>query len=261
MLNKSKFAVFCTFAAVIGLAAAAAADTLELKNGDIINGAYMGGTQNSVRFSVDGEIQTVPVGDILALTFSGQQISALEPVEAPPTVEPVHASAPPAPAILAPAGSTLLVRVLDSIDSRQHRVGHRFAAALEADFTHNGHVIAPRGSQVYGVIVDAKQAGRIKGKTHLTLELQDLMINGALHPLVTGEYELAGNKSSGKRTALTTIGGAALGALIGGKGDRAEGAAIGAGAGLGVSAITKGEQIQIPTGTLIQFRLAAPFST
>lgn len=260
MLDRSKIAVFCALGAFIGLAAAAAADTLELKNGDIIDGAYMGGTKKSVRFSVDGEIQTVPVRDILALTFSGQQMSVLEPEEIAPEVEPEPAPAPLEPAILLPAGSTLLVRVVDAIDSREHSAGYRFATALEADLTHDGVLIAPRGAQVYGVIVDAKQAGRLKGKTHLTLELRDIRIDDVLYPIVTGEYELAGEKSSGKRTALTTLGGAVLGALIGGKGDRAEGAAIGAGAGLGVAAITRGEQIQVPSGTLIEFRLAAPFS-
>lgn len=260
MLNRSKIALYCVLGAFIGVAAAAAADTLELKNGDIIDGAYMGGTQNSVRFSVEGEIQTVPVGDILALTFSGQQMSAFEPDEIVPQVEPGPTRGPLETVILAPAGTTLLVRIVDSIDSRQHSAGHSFATSLETDFSHNGVLIAPRGSQVYGVIVDSKQAGRLKGKTHLTLELRNITIDGVLHPLVTGDYELAGKKSSGRRTTLTTLGGAALGALIGGKGDRLEGAAIGAGAGLGVSAITKGERIEVPSGTLIEFRLAAPFS-
>ena len=261
MLDRTKIAVFCALCACVGLAAMAAADTLELNNGDVIDGTYVGGTKHSVRFLVDGKNKTVPVGDILALTFSGQQLAELEPEVIEPVTEPEHVHALPEPAVLAPAGSTLLVRVLDGIDSREHGTGHRFATTLEADFTHNGVVIAPRGSYVYGVIVDAKQAGRLKGKTHLTLELQDIMIDDALHPLVTGEYELAGKKSSGKRTALTALEGAALGSLIGGKGDRWEGAAIGAGVGVGVAAITRGEQIQVPSGTLIQFRLAAPFST
>lgn len=262
MFDRSKITVFCALCAFIGLAAVAAADTLELTNGDIIDGAYMGGTKKSVRFSVDGEIQTVPVSDVLALTFSGQEMAALEPEEIEPEVEAEYV-APPAPVdpeILAPAGSTLLVRVVDGLDSRQHKAGHRFATSLEADFTHNGVLIAPRGSQVYGLIVDAKQAGRLKGKTHLTLELRDIRIDDALFPIVTGEYKLAGKKSAGKRTALTALGGAALGAIIGGKGDRVEGAAIGAGAGVGVAAITRGEQIQVPSGTLIEFRLAAPFT-
>lgn len=258
MLNKPMIAMYCALGACLLAAPMTAADTLELNNGDIIDGTYVGGTKHSVRFSVDGKNRTIPIGDILAITFSGQQMAELEPVEI--ASEPEHEHPPVEPVILAPAGSTLLVRVLDGIDSRQHGTGHRFTTTLEADFTHNGVVIAPRGAYVYGIIVDANQAGRLKGKTHLTLELQDIMIGGTLYPLVSGEYELAGKKSSGKRTALTALGGAALGSLIGGKGDRFEGAAIGAGVGVGVAAISRGEQIQIPSGTLIEFRLAAPFS-
>lgn len=77
--------------------------------------------------------------------------------------------------------------------------------------------------------------------------------------MVTSDYKLAGSKSSGKRTALTALAGAVLGAALDRK-DRGKGAAIGAGVGLGASAITKGEQLSIPSGTLIEFRLGAPFS-
>ncbi|MFP6583668.1 MAG: hypothetical protein VCD00_14100 [Candidatus Hydrogenedentota bacterium] len=252
--------------AAICLASYSYADTLELQNGDLLEGMFKGGTQNSIRFSVDGDLKIIPVTDILALTIS-RKTQVAEVVEPAPEVEKMPV-APPAPVavpvvvqadILAPAGTPLLVRFVDPIDSRQHKVGHRFAVKLESDFVHNGNVIARRGTQLYGVLVDANQAGRIKGKTHLTLELKDIRINDRLHPIVTSEYKLAGTKSSGKRSTLKILGGAALGAIIKDD-DRGKGALIGAGAGIGASAITQGEQITIPRETLIEFRLGAPFT-
>ncbi|PCJ64255.1 MAG: hypothetical protein COA73_04140 [Candidatus Hydrogenedentota bacterium] len=264
---KHRFArKLCLGLSVICLASITHADTLELQNGDILEGLFKGGTQNSIRFSVDGTLKTIPVTDVLALTISRDTAPAsVSPAEPMPEIETIPApvaaptSSPDHAHVLAPSGTPLLVRFVDGVDSREHKVGYRFAVQLESDFSHNGKLIAPRGSQLYGVLVDAKQAGRIKGKTHLTLALTDIRINDQLHPLTTGDYTLAGKKSSGKRSTLKILGGAALGAIIHDK-DRAEGAAIGAGVGVGASAITRGEQITIPQNTLIEFRLIAPFS-
>jgi hypothetical protein len=77
-------------------------------------------------------------------------------------------------------------------------------------------------------------------------------------PLVTGEYELSG-KSRGASTAKRTVGGAALGSLIGALAGGGQGAAIGAGVVAGVGAgsetITRGDQVKVPSETLIDFTL------
>ena len=204
--------------------------------------------------------------DVLALTISRDVAVAVPPQEAvqapaaPPAPRAPEAAAPVAVQkdILAPAGTPLLVRFLDNVDSREHKVGHRFAVKLESDFKHNGRVIAPIGTRLYGVMVDKKQA-RVKGKTNLTLELKEIQIGDRLRPVKTSEYKLVGTKSSGKNSAIKVLAGAALGAIINDD-DRAEGAAVGAGVGLGVAAATRGERITIPKETLIEFQLGAPFS-
>ena len=83
-------------------------------------------------------------------------------------------------------------------------------------------------------------------------------MNGHTVPLVTGEYEFTG-KSRGASTAKRTVGGAALGSIIGAIAGGGKGAAIGAGAGAGVGAgseiITKGDQVSVPSETLLDFTL------
>jgi hypothetical protein len=57
-------------------------------------------------------------------------------------------------------------------------------------------------------------------------------------------------------------GGAVLGAIIGGIAGGGKGAAIGAGAGsaagAGVQVLTRGQQVKVPSETLLEFRLQQP---
>jgi hypothetical protein len=83
-------------------------------------------------------------------------------------------------------------------------------------------------------------------------------VNGKLVSVVTGDYEATG-KSRGASTAKRTFGGAALGAIIGAVADAGQGAAIGAGVGAGAGAgseiITGGEQVKVPSETVLDFTL------
>src|SRR5262249_44097211 len=81
------------------LAGAAAADTLELKDGRVLQGKYVGGTQAVLRFEVDGQVQTFPTNDIVALTFTR---SSSQPQH---MTTPAAPAAPAAPAPAAPTAS------------------------------------------------------------------------------------------------------------------------------------------------------------
>ena len=165
--------------------------------------------------------------------------------------------------VTVPAGTRILVRMVDSIDSSKQKAGYRFTATLEANLQAEDIVIAPRGTTVYGRLASASSACRMKGSSELTLELTDIMIKGTAYPLLTSTYEIKG-KGEGGNTAKKVVGGAGLGALIGGLAGGGKGAGIGAlagaGAGTAVAASKKGEQLQIPSETLLEFRLEQPVS-
>ena len=72
----------------------------------------------------------------------------------------------------------------------------------------------------------------MKGSSELGLELTDIVINGTSYPLMTSTYEIKG-KGEGSNTAKKVVGGAGLGALIGGLAGGGKGAGIGALAGAG----------------------------
>jgi hypothetical protein len=163
--------------------------------------------------------------------------------------------------ITVPAGTRILIRTVDSMDSSKQKAGFRFTATLETDLQVENTVVAPRGSTLYGRLVEASSAGRMKGGAELSLELTDIVINGTAYPLLTSTYEIK-SKGKGSKTARRIFGGAGLGALIGGIAGGGTGAAIGVAAGaVGGTAIagaTKGEQLSIPSESLLEFRLEQP---
>ena len=165
--------------------------------------------------------------------------------------------------VTVPAGTRILIRTVDSVDSSKQKAGFRFTATLETNLQAGGMVVAPRGTTVYGRLAQASSAGRMSGGAQLTLELTDIVIDGNAHPLLTSTYEIK-SKGQGSKTAKRVVGGAGLGALIGGIAGGGKGAAIGAGAGAvtgtAVSGATKGEQLVIPSESLIEFRLQQPAS-
>jgi hypothetical protein len=163
--------------------------------------------------------------------------------------------------VTVPAGTRLLIRMIDGVDSSKQQVGYRFKASLETNLQVDNRVVAPGGTTVYGRLANAKKAGNMSGGAELTLELTDIVINGTAYPLLTSTYEVR-RQGQGSKTAKRVVGGAGLGALIGGIAGGGKGAAIGAGAGAAtgtvVSSATKGKQVQVPSESLLEFRLEQP---
>ena len=255
-------------AAALGLlfVAGASADTLELKDGRVLQGRYVGGTQAILRFSVNGEVQAFNTTEIVALTFTNSYGGAAAAPPAPATPAAPEAPSAPAPApasgtIVIPAGQSLLVRMIDGVDSSKNHVGDIFHASLETDLNINGAVVARKGTDVYGRLAQAKEAGHMSGSSELQLELTRMVVNGQDYPVVSSDYTLKG-KGRGANTAQKVGGGAVAGAIIGAIAGGGKGAAIGAGAGsaagAGVQVFTRGQQVKVPSETLLEFRLQQP---
>src|SRR5271170_780345 len=96
MMTKGRVRMIAAFALGIFFASAAAADTLELKDGRVLQGRYLGGTQAVLRFEINGEVQTFNVTDAVAITFTGNSGKTSAPAVAPPTDAPAAVAPPPA---------------------------------------------------------------------------------------------------------------------------------------------------------------------
>ncbi len=163
----------------------------------------------------------------------------------------------PTTAVL-PAGTTLNVRLDSPVSTKSAQPGQEFNATLSRAITRNGQVVVPSGTPVSGRIVQAAQAGRFKGGASLSLRLSSMTVRGTPYRIATSSIEQSA-KGRGKRTAIMSGGGAALGGIVGGLAGGGKGAAIGlitgGGAGAAGSALTGNRDIELPAETPLAFRL------
>jgi hypothetical protein len=193
------------------------------------------------------------------------------PPAAAPSPEPVQvvpATPPPPPPPVAktvtlPSGTVIPIRMTDTLDSATTQSNAVFHGSLAGDLIVDGMVVAKSGAAVTGRVITAKDATHFSGSSELSIELT--RIDTVDHPVdvVTDAFTKQGN-GRGKNTAVKTGGGAAVGAILGGLLGGGKGAAIGAvtggGVGAGVNGVTRGQQVQIPTETLVSFHLQSPIS-
>jgi hypothetical protein len=219
------------------------ADTLELYNGALLEGKFIGSSNGIIMFDSGAGIEAFPEDKVVGVFFS----SGVE------TAELYQSTAPDS--ITVPAGTRLVIRTTDSIDSRRHGAGHRFRGQLESALVVDGQTVASLGTFVHGRIVQASQAGRLVGSSELAVEFTDILINDQLVPIRTGDLQAQGSGEAG-RTIGRTARAAAIGGLIGGSSGARTGAAVGAGASL----VTRGSSVNIPRGTIVETRLDAPLT-
>jgi hypothetical protein len=208
-----------------------------------------------------------PAGRVAPAVAANPAVSApAAPSDHPAAVAanaPAPASAAPSSAsgmhaVTIPAGTSLLVRMIDSVDSSTNKVGDPFQASLEGPLVIGDTVVAAKGADVYGKLAQAQSSGQLSGHAQLTLELTGIRINGQTVHIESTDYDVAG-ASRGKQSAERIGGGAVLGAVIGaiaggGKG-AAVGAAVGGGAGTAAQVLTHGPQVRVPSETLLEFKL------
>ena len=210
--------------------------------------------------------------------------SALKPDAMPPVPAPARSELPPTDAtsqparsvqpppvarplvpakVTIPVGERLSVRTIDAIDSGKSTEGQAMRASLEAPLVSRGQVIVPAGAPITLQLSGIKGAGRIKGNSELSVQATSLEYRNRNYPITTSVLEQQG-KARGKNTGIKTGIGAAAGALIGGLAGGGKGAAIGAGAGggagFGLNALTHGQQVKIPSETVLTFQLQSPLT-
>lgn len=226
------------------------ADTLVLQDGRTITGTFLGGNARQIQFlPASGESMTIPV----------DQVASLKVAEAPPPAPPpAKRQASRAPVVL-PVGTPFRVRTIDFIDVDSTQAGAKFRGSVDDPIVLGSDIVVPRGSDVVLVASKVKQGGRFKGSDLIELKVNSITVNGKTYPVVSS---LAETKSSGegKKTAGKVIGGAGLGAIIGGIAGGGTGAAIGvlAGAAGGTVLAASGQpHLKIPAETRLDFELAS----
>jgi hypothetical protein len=252
----------------VAIVSLCSADTLTLRRGRVITGQYLGGDARHVRMAVGDRVESYDVDDVGDLQFGGGDARSAPPPDRDRDRgrDPGFAQQPPPPAatvsgVQIPTGTPITVRMIDSVDSNQSRLGQTFRSSVDEPVLVNGQTVIPRGADAMVKLVEDKESGKFEGKTILTLALTDITINGQTVDTTTGAVSQASG-SRGAKTAKvvggTTALGAIIGALAGGGRGAAIGAASGAAVGGGVQVLTKGQQVKIPSETRLSFTLQQP---
>jgi len=276
-----KLTQLTTFIAAFALFVAPAfSDTLVLKNGEKISGYFEGGSARVIKFRTsDGAVKDYDLLSIQQIQFGDEKAASNPPASNAATARSATSGADPklVPGTervtrptssnaantgwTIPTGSKVVIRMVDRVNSETNKIGDTFVAVLDEAISQGGIEVIPRGADVRGRIANIEDAGRLKGSAQLGLELTQIIVNGIPYSVTTSEYNEVG-EGRGKQTAKRAAVGAGIGAAIGAIAGGGKGAAIGAGVGGGgataVQVLTKGEKLNIPSETKLEFTLRSP---
>jgi type IV secretory pathway VirB10-like protein len=212
------------------------------------------------------------------VTSSRSAPSMSRPAERPSTETPTAARLPEAPAeplearpaarepqfeeVVLPASSVLGLQVETPLSSERTRIEDRVDARVTRDVTADGRVAIPSGSRVIGSVTLIERGGKMKERARLGVRFHTLVLaDGREVPLRTEAIIREGDSpsnESARKIGGAAIGGAILGAIMGG----GKGAMVGgaAGAAGGSAAVMAGDRnaATLPAGTVVSVRLAAP---
>lgn len=174
-----------------------------------------------------------------------------------------------------PKGTSILVALINRLSTKNVQEGAGIYAKTVLPVSNGKKNIIPVGTMVYGKVVSAERAGRVKGKAKLALSFQSLILDSGLKVPM---YASLGNSDTGVRKGEATVEaepgketedvvvagarGAAAGAVVGavshgvGVGRAAGiGAGAGAAAGLAEALIRRGDDLTLDRGTVIEIIL------
>jgi hypothetical protein len=224
-----------------------AQEVLILKDGGQINGQVTGANDHEVMFRDAGGVRRFPFDQIQSITFN----SGGQGYNTPAREEGFRDRS----SLTIPAGTEIVVRTNETINSRDATESRSYAAQVDRDVAApNGDVLIPRGS-------DARMVLRRVGDNNIALDLQSVTVNGQSYVVNANEVEQRTRQGLGanKRTGEFVGGGAVLGTLLGAIAGGGKGAAIGAlaggAAGAGGQVLTRGDQVRVPAETVLSFRL------
>jgi len=200
---------------------------------------------------------------------AAEPASASQPTAAPAS-RPKAASPAPAPrpqprvrTVQVPAGTTLSLALDTAVSSNQSKVEDEVHAKLAQPIIVGGETVVPAGAEVMGSVFEAQQSGRVKGRATVSFGFDRMMTGGVTHTIQTARITREAEATKGDDATKVGIGagaGALIGALAGGKKGAAIGTAVGAGAGTATVLATRGEEVTLPAGTVVETTTEQPIT-
>lgn len=156
------------------------------------------------------------------------------------------------------AGTSVTVRLQQSLSSASAVPGERFEATIDEPVVTENQIVIPVGSTVYGHVVSARRSGRLRHPGEIALTLDSVVVDQQTIPLATSHVVAYGG-SHKKRNLAWIGGGSGGGALIGALAGAGKGALIGGGigaaAGTTVALVTGKKDVTFAAERRLRFRL------
>jgi hypothetical protein len=166
---------------------------------------------------------------------------------------------PPVRTATFPAGTAIVIRTMTTLSTKTVQAGETFAGSLEQPLVDGTWVIAPKGADIRGKVVESDPGGRVKGRAKLSIRLTQIeTADGQKIDVDSSVYTVEAESTKKKDATKVGIGsavGAAIGAIAGGGKGAAKGAAVGAGAGGGAVVATRGDPAVIGGESVVSFKL------
>lgn len=158
------------------------ADTIRMRNGQIIQGKYLGGTENTVRFQTDNKTVVYQIKEISAITFSSVSSRLSQGTH---STEGVQTPQPEQTLVTIVPGTRISIRMIQTVDTIISKKGDKFYANLESALVVDGKVVIPKGTMVRGQIIQSEQG---KYGSALVITLQGFILKQRIIPMTTTNY-------------------------------------------------------------------------
>jgi hypothetical protein len=195
-------------------------------------------------------------------------MSAAVPVE-PPTSAPIETvPVPPPPPerefveVVVPASSVIGLQVETSLSSERAQVEDRVDARVTRDVLAQGRVAIPAGSRMIGSVTLVERGGKIKERARLGVRFHSIVFADGTEARIHAEQIYReGEPPSGesaRKIGGAAVGGAILGAILGGGKGAVLGGAAGAAGGTAATMAGGRNPANLPAGTVVTVRLTEP---
>jgi hypothetical protein len=171
-----------------------------------------------------------------------------------------------------PKGAHVLLRMVNSINTRTAREGDYVYLRTATPISVKGQIVAPADSYVQGVVAQSKRSGRVSGRAQLSIRLETITLASGKVFKFSPHLSSVDSNDTGQRVEsdenvirqgathgedakqIAILAGS--GAAIGGVADRGwKGAGIGSGIGSGVGLATvllsRGKEVDLGQGTTL----------
>lgn len=196
-----------------------------------------------------------------------QQAPQRQPTQQQP--QPRPQSQPRTVTMSVPAGTTVSIRMNETLSTEGSQAGDSFTARLDNPIVDaSGAVIVPAGATVRGRVTAVAASGRVGQTAAIKLAFESVSFGGQSYPLhatVQSAEVQQSTRTSTAESAGKVAAGAAAGAILGqvlGKDTEStlKGAAIGAAAGTAVAMGTTEVDAVLPQGAEVVIRVDQPIT-